>query len=136
MRKKYTPPEDDSEDNVLREPAPQYVPECEMEMDEDSYPQPPLTQEELDNALTTDQLIERVDKHINTLLKAQLQKDIENEQNSSIIERMQAYYRRLKTAPCQFSTEELIEEVRRSVEDAGAGGGKTMDEMRKKHPLQ
>lgn len=67
-------------------------------------------------------------------LKAQLQKDIENERNSSIIEKVQAYYRKLKAAPCQFSQEELIEEVRRSVEDAKNGGGKTMEEMRKKHP--
>jgi len=67
-------------------------------------------------------------------LKAQLQRDIENEQNSSIIERVQAYYRRLKSAPCQFSEEELIEEVRRSIEDAQAGGGKTMEEMRRKYP--
>jgi hypothetical protein len=27
-----------------------------------------------------------------------------------------------------------IEEVKRSVEDAGNGGGKTLAEMRKKHP--
>jgi hypothetical protein len=67
-------------------------------------------------------------------LKTQFQKEIENEQNSSIIERVQAYYRRIKTAPCQFSSEELIEEVRRSVEDARNGGGKSMEEMRKKHP--
>jgi|GEM_PF-2405008 hypothetical protein len=67
-------------------------------------------------------------------LKARLQRDIENEQNSSIIERLQAYYNKLKSTPCQFSKEELIDEVRRSVEDAQAGGGKTMEEMRKKHP--
>lgn len=67
-------------------------------------------------------------------LKAQLQKDIENEQNNAIIRRVEAFYRRLKTAPCQFSAEELKEEVRRSVEDARNGGGKSMAEMRKKHP--
>lgn len=67
-------------------------------------------------------------------IKAKFQKEIENEQNSSIIERVQAYYRRLKTAPCQFSKEELTQEVRRSVEDARNGGGKSMEEMRKKHP--
>ena len=67
-------------------------------------------------------------------LKAQLQREIENEQNSSIIERLQAYYHRLKSAPCQFSNEELIEEVRRSVKDAQTGGGKTMEEMRNKYP--
>ncbi|MDR1201396.1 MAG: hypothetical protein LBL58_07185 [Tannerellaceae bacterium] len=67
-------------------------------------------------------------------LKAQLRKEIENEQNYSIIEKVQAYYRRLKTAPCRFTDDELIEEVRRSVEDANSGGGKTLTEMRKKHP--
>ena len=67
-------------------------------------------------------------------LKAKFQKEIENEQDSSVIKRVQAYYRRIKTAPCQFSSEELIEEVRRSVEDERNGGGKSMEEMRKKHP--
>lgn len=67
-------------------------------------------------------------------LKAQFQKEIENEQDNSIIKRVQAYYRRIKTAPCQFSSEELIEEVRRSVEDERNGGGKSMEEMREKHP--
>jgi hypothetical protein len=67
-------------------------------------------------------------------LKTQFQKEIENEQNHSIIEKVQAYYRRLKTAPCRFTDDELIEEVRRSVEDAKNGGGKTLTEMRKKHP--
>jgi hypothetical protein len=67
-------------------------------------------------------------------IKAKFQKEIENEPNSSIIKRVQAYYRRLKTAPCQFSKEELTQEVRRSVEDARNGGGKSMEEMRKKHP--
>jgi len=33
-------------------------------------------------------------------LKAQFQKEIENEQDSSVIERVQAYYRRIKTTPC------------------------------------
>lgn len=67
-------------------------------------------------------------------LKALFLSEIENEQNSSIIGRVQAYYRRIKTAPCQFSSEELIEEVKRSVEEAQNGGGKSMEEMRKKHP--
>ncbi len=65
-------------------------------------------------------------------LKAQFLKEIENEQDSSVIKRVQAYYRRIKTAPCQFTSEELIEEVRRSVEDERNGGGKSMEEMRKK----
>ena len=69
-------------------------------------------------------------------IKAQFQKEIESEQNSSIIEKVQAYYRRLKSAPCQFTPEELTEEVRRSVADAQNGGGKSMEEMRKKHPLK
>jgi len=67
-------------------------------------------------------------------LKTQFQKEIENEQDNSVIERVQAYYRRLKATPCQFSSEELIEEVRRSVEDERNGGGKSMEEMRRKHP--
>lgn len=67
-------------------------------------------------------------------LKTQFQKEIENEQDNSVIERVQAYYRRIKTTPCQFSSEELIEEVRRSVEDERNGGGKSMEEMRRKHP--
>jgi hypothetical protein len=67
-------------------------------------------------------------------LKTQFQKEIENEQNNSIIEKVQAYYRRLKSAPCQFTEEEVISEVRRSVADAKNGGGKSLEEMRKKHP--
>ena len=68
-------------------------------------------------------------------LKAQLRIDIENEQDSTILKKVQSYYRRLKSAPaCQFSPEELIKEVRRSVADAQAGGGISIDEMRKRHP--
>jgi hypothetical protein len=67
-------------------------------------------------------------------LKNQFQKEIENEQNYSIIEKVLEYYHRLKTVPCRFTNDELIEEVRRSVEDAKNGGGKTLAEMRNKHP--
>jgi hypothetical protein len=67
-------------------------------------------------------------------IKAQFQKEIENEQNNLIIEKLQAYYRRLKTAPCRFTEEEVREEVERSLVDAKNGGGKTLAEIRKKHP--
>lgn len=67
-------------------------------------------------------------------IKAQFQKEIENEQNSLIIEKLQTYYQRLKTAPCRFTEEELREEVARSIEDANNGGGKSLADMKKKHP--
>ena len=53
MEKKYPQPEDNSEENIAREPEVEYG----MEIEEDLYPQPPLTEEELKNALTGDQVI-------------------------------------------------------------------------------
>lgn len=66
-------------------------------------------------------------------LKAQLQKDIENERNNSILEKVQAYYHKLKAMPCQYSVGELKDRLRKGREAAKAGVYKTQDEIRSKH---
>lgn len=52
MEKKYELPEESNDENIAHEPAPEYGTDYGMETDEELREQPPLTQEDLDNALT------------------------------------------------------------------------------------
>lgn len=61
MKKKYEEPEENNEANILNEPLAEYVTETEM------IPSPPLTEEELANALTGEELREHMREHIHKL---------------------------------------------------------------------
>ena len=56
MEKKYTSNEEEQQDNILREPAISYGKYTEEEI----IGSPPLTEEELANAITGEELLERV----------------------------------------------------------------------------
>lgn len=68
-------------------------------------------------------------------LKAQILKEIDNEQNTAILKKLQAYYRKLKGAekpmPCQYTLEELKERLARAREEAENGGGTSHEEFMK-----
>ena len=61
MKKKYEHPEEHNEANNLNEPVAEYHTETEM------IPSPPLTEEELANAITGDELREHMREHIHKL---------------------------------------------------------------------
>lgn len=66
-------------------------------------------------------------------LKAQILKEIDNEQNTAILKKLQAYYRKLKGAekpmPCVMTVEELREEVSQAVDDINNGRVTTHDKL-------
>lgn len=68
-------------------------------------------------------------------LKAQILQEIGNEQDSAILKKLQAYYRKLKDVkkpmPCQYTVEELRERLARGREEAENGGGTEHDEFMK-----
>ncbi|MDH6341708.1 DNA-binding transcriptional regulator LsrR (DeoR family) [Parabacteroides sp. PFB2-12] len=61
MKKKYEQPQENNEANDLHEPMAEYITETEM------IPSPPLTEEELANALTGEEFLETVLDHIDKL---------------------------------------------------------------------
>ena len=58
-------------------------------------------------------------------LKAQIKQDIDNEQDSTILEKMRAYYCKLKkakkTMPCQYTLEELNQQLDQAEDDIKNG---------------
>lgn len=58
-------------------------------------------------------------------IKAELKQDIDNEQDNTILEKVRAYYRKLKKAntkpPCQFTLEELNKELDQAEDDIKNG---------------
>lgn len=60
-------------------------------------------------------------------LKAQIKQQIDNEQDSAILKKLQAYYRKLKSAdkklPCQYTLEELKGRLAKGRQEAENGGG-------------
>ncbi|MCD8044669.1 MAG: hypothetical protein LUH10_16670 [Tannerellaceae bacterium] len=65
MEKKYKHEEETPGKNVLKEPAIQYSKQAETEIEFS----PPLTEEELKNAITGDELLEYMYDHIHKLFK-------------------------------------------------------------------
>ncbi len=61
MKKEYQQPEENNQENQLNEPAVGYGTETEMIFS------PPLTEEELENAITGDELREHMRKNIHDL---------------------------------------------------------------------
>ncbi|MCD7901650.1 MAG: hypothetical protein LUH22_17870 [Bacteroides sp.] len=61
MKKKYKQPEENNGENILNEPLAEYITEKGMKFS------PPLTEEELQNAITSDELLEYVLKKIDGL---------------------------------------------------------------------
>lgn len=66
-------------------------------------------------------------------LKAQIKQDIDNEQDSAILEKLRAYYRKLKKAdkniPCQYTLEELNSRLDEAEKEAANGGGTEHDKF-------
>ncbi|MDL2309971.1 hypothetical protein LJC39_02500 [Parabacteroides sp. OttesenSCG-928-B22] len=61
MKKKYEQPKENNAANDLHEPMTEYITETEI------TPSPPLTEEELANALTGEELREHMREHIHKL---------------------------------------------------------------------
>lgn len=67
-------------------------------------------------------------------LKIKIKKDIDNEKDSAILKKLQAYYRRLKVQknmPCQYTLEELKGRLKRGRQEMEKGGGTDHDEFMK-----
>ena len=68
-------------------------------------------------------------------LKTQIIQEIDNEQNTAILKKLQAYYQKLKGAeksmPCQYTLEELKERLQEAVLEAENGGGTEHEEFMK-----
>lgn len=66
-------------------------------------------------------------------LKIKIKKDIDNEKDSAILKKLQAYYRRLKNVqksmPCQYSVEELKDRLERGRKEMENGGGTEHDKF-------
>jgi len=66
-------------------------------------------------------------------LKAQIIQEIDSEQNTAILKKLQAYYHKLKgtekSMPCVMTVEELRKEVSQAVDDINNGRVTTQDKL-------